>query len=131
MKEVLMILVIISLLNITNGYSQYSINIEDDRIYRRFSKEQLEKWKSENPSRIIYLNYLYKYSYEIKNQRGSISPNLDPGRTDIMNFDHARKENERISFVISPWGDYIELKSKKEVETEFEKIKKEFHNSQE
>jgi len=131
MKKVLLILGIVFLLNIIKGYSQNSIIIEDERIYRRISKEQLEKWKSEDPIQIIYLNYLYKDSYVIKNKQGSVSPNIDPGRTDIMNFDHARKENERISFIVSPWGDYIELKSKKEVETEFEKIKKEFHSSQE
>ena len=118
---------IISLLIVINGNSQTSVNIEDERIYRRFSKEQIEQWKSEDPMQIVYLNYLYKDSYIIKNNQREVSPNIDPARTDIMNFDHTRKENERITYVVSPWGDYIELKAKKEVEDEFGVIKKQYN----
>lgn len=124
-----MLLGIISLLIVINGNSQTSVNIEDERIYRRFSKEQIEQWKSEDPMQIVYLNYLYKDSYIIKNNQREVSPNIDPARTDIMNFDHTRKENERITYVVSPWGDYIELKSKKEVEEEFKEIKNKYHQT--
>lgn len=118
-----MIFGFISLLFITKANTQNTVTIEDERIYKRFSKEQIEQWKSDNPLQILYLNYLYKDSYLIKNHQGQVSQHIDPARTDIMNFDHTRKDNERITYVVSPWGDYIELKSKKEVEEEFEKIK--------
>lgn len=118
-----MIIGFISLLFITKANTQNTVTIEDERIYKRFTKEQIEQWKSNDPLHILYLNYLYKDSYLIKNNQGLVSQNIDPARTDIMNFDHTRKENERITYVVSPWGDYIELKSKKEVEQEFEKIK--------
>lgn len=118
-----MIFSFILLLFITKANTQNAVTIEDERIYKRFPKEQIEQWKSDNPLQILYLNYLYKDSYLIKNNHGQVNQNIDPARTDIMNFDHTRKENERITYVVSPWGDYIELKSKKEVEQEFEKIK--------
>lgn len=121
-----MILGIILLLFKTKANTQNFVSIEDERIYKRFPKEQIEQWKSDDPLQILYLNYLYKNSYLIKNNQGQVSQNIDPARTDIMNFDHTRKENERITYVVSPWGDYIELKSKKEVEQEFEIIKNEY-----
>lgn len=121
-----MLIGFISLLFITKANTQNVVIIEDERIYRRFPKEQIEQWKSNNPLQILYLNYLYKDSYLIKNNQGAVNQNIDPARTDIMNFDHMRKENERITYAVSPWGDYIELKSKKEVEKEFEKIKIEY-----
>lgn len=98
--------------------------IEHPRILVRFTQTQIENWRIHNRSHIMYLNYLFKDSYIIGNDNGSVSHIIDPARTDIMNFDHLRKENERIRFPISPNGDYIEIKSKKEVEIEWGSILK-------
>ncbi|MCX7745098.1 MAG: hypothetical protein N2167_11090 [Flavobacteriales bacterium] len=128
MFKIYTIFILLSTFFILTANSQISISVEDERIYKRFSKEQLEQWQSENPIQILYLNYLYKDSYVLKNNQGAVSQNIDPSRTDIMNFDHTRKENERVVYIVSPWGDYIELKSKKEVEEEFNLIKNKFIN---
>lgn len=102
------------------SYSCYEL--EHPRIQVRYSQQEIDYWRSNDHKKIMYLNYLFKDSYVLINEHGAISTQFDPARTDILNFDHLRKENERVRFVISPNGDTIELKSKKEVEAEWKAI---------
>lgn len=93
----------------------------DPRIEKHFSEAEINRLK-EMPLVVKKLNYYFRDSYIVVPSTMSDAEPIDLMAIDARDFENQRHPTERKTIIISKYDDTLVLKSKEEVEKEYDKI---------
>ena len=94
----------------------------DPRIETHYSAAEIKALKQTNPLEIKKLNYYFQDSFIIIPSTSPGAEPIDLWTIDVKRFENQRHATERKTIIISKYDDKLILKSKEEVEKEYDKI---------